>query len=131
MKLDAVGVASSNLKRTVDFYSLLGFQFPEYKGTEQHMEPITPNGSARLMIDTKNIVKDIIGEDPKPGNHSSFAIQYDSVEEVDGVIKKVIIAGFTVVKKPWNAFWGQRYAVVEDPDGYRVDLYAYLPISFK
>lgn len=124
MKIDAVGVASSNLKRTVDFYTQLGFQFPGYKGGEQHLEPITPNGSARLMIDTKNVVKDIIGEDPKPGNHSSFAIQYNSAEEVNKIITDVMSGGFKVIKEPWNAFWGQRYAVVEDPDGYRVDLYA-------
>lgn len=126
MKLDAVGVTSSNLKRTVDFYTLLGFQFPEYINDEQHLEPITPNGSARLMIDTKNIVKDIIGEDPKPGNHSSFAIQYNTAEEVDNIILRLIDADYTVVKQPWDAFWHQRYAVVQDPDGYRVDLYASL-----
>ena len=76
------------------------------------------------MIDTKNVVKDIIGEDPKPGNHSSFAIQYNSAEEVNKIITDVMSGGFKVIKEPWNAFWGQRYAVVEDPDGYRVDLYA-------
>jgi uncharacterized glyoxalase superfamily protein PhnB len=27
-------------------------------------------------------------------------------------------------KEPWDAFWGQRYAVVADPDGNHVDLYA-------
>ena len=26
--------------------------------------------------------------------------------------------------KPWDAFWGQRYAVLHDPDGHQVDLYA-------
>lgn len=126
MKLDAVGVTSSNLRRTVEFYALLGFQFPEHKGDEQHLEPITPIGSARLMIDMKNVVKDIIGEDPKPGNHSSFAIQYNCPEEINKIIEKVMNTGFKVVKEPWDAFWHQRYAVVEDPDGYRVDLYASL-----
>lgn len=126
MKLDAVGVTSNNLKKTVEFYSLLGFQFPEFKDDEGHLEPKTPDGAARLMIDRKAIVRDIIGEDPKPGNHSSFAVHYDSPAEVNEVAKKVVDAGFTVVKEPWDAFWGQRYAVVEDPDGYKVDLYAYL-----
>ena len=124
MKLDAVGVTSSNLKRTVDFYTLLGFQFSDYKADDQHLEPITPDGSARLMIDAKNIVKDIIGENPIPGNHSSFAIRYNSADEINEVVEKVISAGFKVVKKPWDAFWGQRYAIIEDPDGYKVDLYA-------
>ena len=125
MKLDAVGVTTSNLKKTVSFYTLLGFEFPAFKDEEKHLEA-TSEGSARLMIDAKDIVKDIIGQDPQPGNHSSFAIQYDSPEEVNMVAEKVMNAGFNVIKEPWDAFWGQRYAVVEDPDGYKVDLYTAL-----
>jgi hypothetical protein len=29
--------------------------------------------------------------------------------------------------EPWDAFWGMRYAVVFDPDGRPVDLFAVLP----
>ena len=31
--------------------------------------------------------------------------------------------------EPWDAVWGQRYAVVHDPDGNPVDLYAALPAA--
>lgn len=125
-KLNAVGVITSNLSRTVEFYKLLGFEFPEYKPDEGHVESIIKNGGTKLMIDSKQIVKDIIGEDPMPGNHSSFAVEYDSPAEVNEISRKVKEAGFKVVKEPWDAFWGQRYAVVEDPDGYKVDLYSAL-----
>jgi len=27
------------------------------------------------------------------------------------------------VKEPWDAFWGQRYALVEDPDGAHVSIF--------
>jgi catechol 2,3-dioxygenase-like lactoylglutathione lyase family enzyme len=120
-RLNAVGVTTSDLARTVEFYRLLGFEFPEYKEDEGHIEARTSDGSARLMIDTKQIVKDIIGEDPKPGNHSSFAVEYASPQEVNLVAKGVKEAGFLVSKEPWDAFWGQRYAIVEDPDGYKVE----------
>jgi uncharacterized glyoxalase superfamily protein PhnB len=78
------------------------------------------------MIDSIQIVRDIIGENPKPGNHSSFAVEYASPQEVNQVAQNIKDTGFTVAKEPWDAFWGQRYAVVEDPDGYKVDLYAAL-----
>ena len=29
-----------------------------------------------------------------------------------------------VVHEPWDAFWGQRYAVVSDPDDNTIDLFA-------
>src|SRR3990172_5637813 len=124
MKIDAVGVTTSNLERTVAFYQLLGFEFPDFKEDEDHLEPKTPDGSARLMIDSKKSVTEYLGTPPKPGNHGSFAIQYESPGEIDTVAKKVRDAGFTLLKEPWNAYWGQRYAVVQDPDGYQVDLYA-------
>lgn len=126
MKIDAVGVVSSDLRKTVEFYTLLGFKFAEFKDDEKHLEPETPAGSARLMIDAKDVVRDIIGEEPKPGNTSACAIQYDSTDALNKTAESVKKAGFRVIKEPWDAFWGQRYAVVEDPAGYRVDLYARL-----
>lgn len=126
MRIDAVGVSSSNLKKTVAFYSLLGFEFPEFKDGEDHLEPVTPAGSVRLMVDSVSMLHGILGEEPRPGNHSSFAIKYDSPGEVDAVAEKVKAGGFKVVTEPWDAFWGQRYAIIEDPDGYKVDLFAVL-----
>jgi uncharacterized glyoxalase superfamily protein PhnB len=126
MRIDAVGISSSNLKETAKFYSLLGFEFPKFKADEDHLEPVTAPGGTRLMIDSVSMMKSILGEPPKPGNHSSFAILYDTPAEVDAAAKKVEEAGYTVVTAPWDAFWGQRYAIVQDPDGYKVDLFAAL-----
>lgn len=126
MKLNAIGVTSKDIKRTARFYELLGFVFPEFKENEDHLEAITAEGSARLMIDSAKLITEILGEEPKHGNHSSFAIQYDSPQELNEVAQKVKDAGFELYKEPWDAFWGQRYAIVKDPDGYMVDLYATL-----
>ena len=37
-----------------------------------------------------------------------------------------VAEGFDGEKEPWDAFWGQRYAQLRDPDGVPVDLYAAL-----
>ncbi len=37
---------------------------------------------------------------------------------------RVTGAGFHGEKEPWDAFWGQRYAMLLDPDGVEVSLYA-------
>ena len=29
------------------------------------------------------------------------------------------------MKPPWDAPWGQRYAILHDPDGYQVELFAW------
>ena len=124
MRLDAVSVTSGDLARSAKFYTLLGFRFPDFKADTQHLEPMTAEGEVRLMIDDKTLMKSIIGKEPTPSNHSSFAIKCTSPAEVDGVVARIRAAGFSVVKEPWDAFWGQRYAIVADPEGYMVDLFA-------
>lgn len=126
MKLDAVEVTSKDLKKTTEFYALLGFIFPPFTDEDKHVEALNSGDMARLMIDHESVMKEMLGEDPHPGNHSSFAIQYESPAEVDEIILKVKAAGHTIVKEPWDAVWAQHYAIVADPDGYRVDLYASL-----
>jgi len=126
MKIAAFAVASSDIPKTIAFYSLLGFEFPEYTDGDQHIEPISKPGEPRLMIDSKELIKRIIGADPVPGNHSSFAIEYDSPDQVNTTVKALHENRHTVVTEPWSAFWGQRYAIVADPDGYRMDLFATL-----
>ena len=46
--------------------------------------------------------------------------------DVDRVYGDVTTAGHAGHKEPWDAFWGQRYAQVRDPDGNIVDLFASL-----
>lgn len=124
MKLNAVGVKSSNFADTIRFYKALGFSFPDLKSDDQHIESITEEGGTRLMIDSVEMIKSITGENPVPANHSVFAIEYSNPAEVNEVAEKVKLAGFTVFKEPWDAFWHQRYSIVQDPDGYKIDLYA-------
>lgn len=126
MKINAVAVASSNLKKTVEFYKLIGFNFPDFAEDEQHVDSIHKPGETRLMIDSKKLMTELLGKAPVPANHSNFAIEFDTPSEIDTITKNLHSNGFTVLKQPWDAFWGQRYAVVVDPDGYHVDLYANL-----
>jgi uncharacterized glyoxalase superfamily protein PhnB len=43
---------------------------------------------------------------------------------VDGLHDELVAAGQTSLRTPFDAFWGQRYATVLDPDGNAVDLFA-------
>jgi len=124
MKLDAVSVTSSDFAKTTRFYALLGFKFPKFEADAKHLEPVTPEGEVRLMIDDRELMKSLTGKEPVPSTHSSFAIKCGSPAEVDAAAAKIGAAGFAVIKQPWDAFWGQRYAIVADPDGYLVDVFA-------
>jgi predicted enzyme related to lactoylglutathione lyase len=124
MQIAAVAVSATDLSRAVAFYELLGFRFPPPEADSQHVEA---EAGIRLMIDTAALLADLHGEPPRPGNTAGFALLFDSPTEVDDAAGRVSSAGHTVLHEPFDAPWGQRYATVADPDGYRVDLFCPLP----
>ncbi len=124
MKLDAIGIVSENLKKSVEFYRLLGLNFPDAK--EDHLEAKT-SGGLRVMLDSEELIKKINPNWIKPlGQRIVLAFVCESPKHVDEIFKKVTSAGYKPGKEPWDAFWGQRYASVIDPDGNSVDLFASL-----
>jgi predicted enzyme related to lactoylglutathione lyase len=124
MEIAAVGVTARDLARAVAFYELLGFRFPPIEADTQHLEA---EAGIRLMIDSAALMEQLLGEPPRAGNTAGFAVLCGSPSEVDEVAGRVSGAGHTVVAPPFDAPWGQRYATVADPDGYRVDLFCPLP----
>jgi uncharacterized glyoxalase superfamily protein PhnB len=123
--LNAIGIVSKDLSASIRFYRLLGVKFPEPDG--DHVEAVLPNG-LRLMLDTLKLIKELDKEWTEPkGHRMGLAFECASPAEVDTVHAKLTAAGHRSKTAPWDAFWGQRYAQVEDPDGNVVDLFAALP----
>jgi uncharacterized glyoxalase superfamily protein PhnB len=122
MKLDALGITCKNLNESIVFYRLLGLLFGEPDG--DHIEFQIPGGM-RIMLDSEELVRKVNPNWIKPvGQRIGLAFLCDSAGEVDTVFNKLISAGYKAGKEPWDAFWGQRYASVLDPDGNSVDLFA-------
>ena len=124
MKIAAVAVSAADLSRAVAFYELLGFRFPPLEADTKHVES---EAGVRLMIVEAAFLTSLHGEAPRPGNTAGFAVLFESPADVDAAASRAADAGHTVVTPPYDAPWGQRYATVADPDGYRTDLFALLP----
>jgi catechol 2,3-dioxygenase-like lactoylglutathione lyase family enzyme len=123
--LNAIGIVVSDLEQSLRFYRLLGLDVPETPG-EGHVETTLASGT-RLMFDTEEIVKSFNPEwSRRTGNQLSLAFECSSPADVDETYARRVDAGFRGEKEPWDAFWGQRYAQLQDPDGVPVDLYAAL-----
>ena len=79
------------------------------------------------MFDTIEVVESFSEYVPPAGGRTvGFACRCDSPAEVDATFQAIVDAGYTSKLEPFDAFWGQRYATVFDPDGNPVDLYAAL-----
>ena len=82
-------------------------------------------GGVRLMLDTVAVVQSFTSWEPPTGGHRmGLAFRCDTPAEVDAAFAAVVAAGYTGKTPPWDAFWGQRYAQLLDPDDNPVDLYA-------
>jgi catechol 2,3-dioxygenase-like lactoylglutathione lyase family enzyme len=123
--LNAIGIVVSDMANSIRFYRLLGLDVPETPD-EGHVDTFLPNG-VRFMLDTEEVVRSF-NEDwsRQTGNQIGIALECDSPAEVDEVYARLTGAGFEGEKEPWDAFWGQRYALLRDPDGVEVNLYAAL-----
>ena len=122
-ELNAVGIVASDMARSIAFYRLLGLDVPE-TSEEGHVEAAQANGF-RLMLDREETVRSFQPDWTRAaGNQLGLAFECASPAEVDEVYARVTADGFHGEKEPWDAFWGQRYAQLADPDGVPVDLYA-------
>ncbi len=124
-RLNAMGIVASDMARSIGFYRLLGLDVPETPD-EGHVDTFLPNG-IRFMLDSEDVVRSFRPEwSRQSGNQLALAFECESPAEVDQTYQRVVDAGFHGEKEPWDAFWGQRYAQLADPDGVPVDLYAAL-----
>ena len=122
-QLNAIGIVVSDMARSIRFYRLLGLDVPETPD-EGHVDTFLPNG-VRFMLDSEDTVRSFLPEwTREAGNQVALAFECASPVEVDELYAAVVAAGFHGEKEPWDAFWGQRYAQLHDPDGVGVDLYA-------
>ena len=123
--MNAIGIVASDLAQSIRFYRLLGVELPETP-EEGHVEAFLPNG-VRFMLDREETITSFVPDWTRAtGNQISIAFECAGAAEVDEVYARAVAAGFHGELEPWDAFWGQRYAQLRDPDGVVVDLYAAL-----
>jgi catechol 2,3-dioxygenase-like lactoylglutathione lyase family enzyme len=127
-RINAIGIVVADIPRSLSFYRRLGLEFPDGAETAPHVEAQLPGGM-RLLLDTVDTVRsfDPSWQPPTGGARAGLAFRCDSPAEVDKVYAEMVGAGFEGHKDPWDAEWGQRYALLHDPDGNAVDLFAPSP----
>jgi catechol 2,3-dioxygenase-like lactoylglutathione lyase family enzyme len=122
-----IGIVTSDLAASLAFYRTLGISIPDGLDDAPHVDATI--GELTIAWDTVGTIRTFDPEWTKPtGSHRvALAFRLDSPAEVDQQFAALTAAGHTAHVKPWDAFWGQRYATVLDPDGNSVDLFAALP----
>lgn len=124
-KFDLLGIVVQDMAASLKFYRQLGLTIPAEADSEGHVEVTLPGG-LRLAWDSAEVIRSFEPHwTPGTGGHRmGLAFLCDNAAEVDAIYKQLIGLGYRSHKEPWDAFWGQRYAQVLDPDSNPVDLFA-------
>ncbi len=126
MKLtpSVIEIVVADMAVSLAFYRRIGLDIPADADAEPHVD--VDLGGIHLAFDTRETILSFQpGWTPPSGGHGmALAFACESPAEVDAAYAELTDEGGTGVLKPWDAFWGMRYAVVHDPDGNPVDLFA-------
>ena len=125
---DMIGIVVTDIPRAIRFYRMLGLEFSDPAEGQDFVE-VKANGY-RISLNSQELAKKLSPGWVEPrGQRHEMAFLCGSPAEVDETYARVVKAGHTGLKAPWDAFWGQRYAIVEDPDGAHVSLFCPLPAA--
>ncbi len=127
-QLDLIGIVTADMGASLAFYRRLGMDIPPGADSEAHVE-ITLPGGLRLAWDTEDVIRSFAAHwrPPSGGHRIGLAFRCADAAAVDREHAALVAAGYDSAVAPFDAFWGQRYATVHDPDGNAVDLFA--PLS--
>jgi len=126
LALGQINIVVRDLRGSLAFYLLLGLsteEIPVAEWAPHHASGVTSNG-VHVEFDSIAFAKQWNPglDEAKRGSATIPFFHVAAREEVDRVHARVTAAGFRSQKAPEDAFWGARYAIVEDPGGNAVGI---------
>ncbi len=124
--LNALSIVVRDMAETIAFYRRCGLGFADGAQEAPHAEAVV--GGLRVLFDTREIVASFTPDwtAPAGGHRMALAFECATPEAVDAQHAALVAAGYRSHHEPFDAVWGQRYAVILDPDDNPVDFYCAL-----
>jgi catechol 2,3-dioxygenase-like lactoylglutathione lyase family enzyme len=127
--LDQINLVTANFEESLAFYRLLGVDMPETgvfrkNGDGHHVNAVTETGAffdldSTIFAPVWNVGWKGRGD---LNGHVLMTFRFDTRAGVDARYDDLIRAGYRSLNPPTDAFWGVRFAAVEDPSGLAVGL---------
>jgi catechol 2,3-dioxygenase-like lactoylglutathione lyase family enzyme len=122
--LAQLNLVVADMAASVAFYRLLGLTIDDrHPFSAHHLEVQIPGGFT-LELDSIEFARrwDSGWRGQAGAARNVIGFDLPSRQAVDDLYRRIADAGYATQQPPWDAFWGARYAVVEDPDGNPVGL---------
>lgn len=120
--LDQFNLVVSDMETSVSFYRRLGLTITDADEWGDHHRSAAMDGGIDLDFDSERFASRWNVGWPNRGQMGVLGFRVSSREAVDEIYEDLIGAGSTGQQPPYDAFWGSRYAVVEDPDGHAIGI---------
>ena len=118
LRFTGFSITTANRKASLAFYEAIGFAVQEDK-----------HGGGRSCVDAVNQHFDIDDAEAVPtwnagskGPGVVLGFEADTRDDVDELVLRLTGLGYQVQQAPYDAPWGRRFAVIEDPDGNAVSV---------
>ena len=113
--IDQFNLVVGDMEASVAFYRLVGFALPDGDATWDAHHRSVSAGGIDLDLDSTSFAAQ--WNPGWRGGMGVLGIKVASREAVDERHDILTKAGYRSQLAPMDAFWGARYAIVEDPDG--------------
>jgi len=122
---DKINMVTRDMEAAVAFYRRLGLEIPDYtpEWDVHHRSAKVGDGidfDLDSVVFTRQWDEGWGGRKNGAGCVVTFSVA--TREDVDEIYNDLVGAGYPSQQAPYDAFWGARFAIVEDPDGNAVGL---------
>jgi uncharacterized glyoxalase superfamily protein PhnB len=123
VRFSQVNLVVHKMDETLAFYRRLGLTIPApwAAGGHGHHAKAETEG-VDLEFDSHNLARAYNGGFAAERGRVVIGLELESRAAVDAMWEHLLNEGAQGLQPPYDAFWGARYAIVEDPDGNPVGL---------
>lgn len=119
-----VNLPVKELKRSIDFFTHLGFSFNQQFTDDKAACLVINEGSIYAMLLTEPMFKTFTKKEIADASKTTevlIAIDADSREQVDELVKKAVEAGGSIYTEPADHGWMYQHSFA-DPDGHQWEI---------
>lgn len=123
VKLKRVGIYVEQMKRALDFYRVLGLAIPDGADQAHHVD-VEQDGIVFAFDMVESVKRVFEGWEAPAGYRTELAFQLPGREALDSLYRRLTALGHEGHLEPRDTPWGERYAIVKDPDNNLISLVA-------
>jgi catechol 2,3-dioxygenase-like lactoylglutathione lyase family enzyme len=134
ISLDQVNLVVRDVDASRTFYARLGLDFGDERDPvwSAHHVSAARGADTPLDVELDSTTSAALWNEGSTGDSGAvLGFKVDTRADVDALVAALAAEGVPVQQRPYDAFWGARYAVVSDPDGNAVGIMSPVDAAFR